>query len=99
MADATEQKDYKATLNLPRTDFPMRAGLAKKEPEILARWKAGGLYAKLRQARAGRERYVLHDGPPYANGHLHLGTAVNKIQKDFVVRSRSMMGYDAPYVP
>lgn len=99
MADPTQKKDYKDTLNLPRTDFPMRAGLAKKEPEILARWEAEGLYARLRERRAGRERYVLHDGPPYANGHLHIGTAVNKIQKDFVVRSRSMMGYDAPYVP
>ncbi len=98
MAEETK-KNYKETLNLPRTDFPMRAGLAKKEPDTLARWRDEGLYARLRERRSGRERFVLHDGPPYANGHLHIGTAVNKIQKDFVVRSRSMMGYDAPYVP
>ena len=99
MAEQTKQKDYKDTLQLPRTEFPMRARLSEREPETLARWRDNDLYARLREARAGRERYVLHDGPPYANGHLHLGTAVNKIQKDFVVRSRSMMGYDAPYVP
>lgn len=98
MAEETK-KSYKETLNLPRTDFPMRAGLAKKEPDTLARWSDEGLYARLRERRAGRDRFVLHDGPPYANGHLHIGTAVNKIQKDFVVRSRSMMGFDAPYVP
>ncbi|MDX1660151.1 MAG: isoleucine--tRNA ligase [Gemmatimonadota bacterium] len=99
MADGTKKKNYKATLNLPRTDFPMRAGLAKKEPTILQRWEDEDLYGRLCERRADRERFVLHDGPPYANGHLHLGTAVNKIQKDFVVRTRSMMGYDAPYVP
>ena len=99
MADATRQTDYKETLNLPRTSFPMRAGLPEREPETLARWKRDGTYRRLRQSRAGRPRFVLHDGPPYANGNLHLGTAVNKIQKDFVVRTRSMMGYDAPYVP
>ncbi len=99
MADVTRQRDYKDTLNLPRTDFPMRARLPEREPGILARWQEIGLYERLRDARRGRERFVLHDGPPYANGHIHLGTAVNKIQKDFVVRTRSMMGYDAPYVP
>ena len=99
MSDATQQKDYKATLNLPRTDFPMRANLPQREPEMLARWQEADLYGELRRARADRERWVLHDGPPYANGHIHLGHAVDKIQKDMIVRSRSMKGYDAPYVP
>jgi isoleucyl-tRNA synthetase len=99
MADTTAQRDYKETLNLPTTDFPMRARLAEREPETLAWWRGERLYARLRAKRAGRPRYVLHDGPPYANGPIHLGTAVNKIQKDFVVRTRSMMGHDAPYVP
>lgn len=92
-------KNYKETLNLPSTSFPMRARLPEREPEMLARWDEADLYARLREARGGRETYVLHDGPPYANAHIHLGTAANKIQKDFIVRSRSMMGYDAPYVP
>ena len=74
--------DYKKTLNLPRTDFPMKANLAKREPEILAKWEGMDLYAKLRNASENRPRYVLHDGPPYANGHIHLGTALNKILKD-----------------
>jgi isoleucyl-tRNA synthetase len=99
VADATRQKDYKGTLNLPRTTFPMRAGLPEREPETLARWRERDLYGILRRQRAERERWVLHDGPPYANGHIHLGHAVDKIQKDMIVRSRSMMGYDAPYVP
>ncbi|HUF89301.1 MAG TPA: isoleucine--tRNA ligase [Gemmatimonadota bacterium] len=99
MSDATRQKDYKETLNLPRTSFPMRAGLPEREPETLSRWREQDLYGALRRQRAGRERWVLHDGPPYANGHIHLGHAVDKIQKDMIVRSRSMMGYDAPYVP
>ncbi len=90
---------YKDTLNLPRTAFPMRADAARREVERLERWQAQGIYDRLRAARAGRPRYVLHDGPPYANDHIHMGTALNKILKDFVVRSRSMMGYDAPYVP
>ncbi len=99
MARETKQKDYKETLNLPRTPFPMRAKLSVREPEILAGWKQKRLYDRLRADRRGRTRYVLHDGPPYANNHIHLGTAVDKIQKDMIVRSRSMMGYDAPYVP
>ncbi|MEJ2151946.1 MAG: class I tRNA ligase family protein, partial [Gemmatimonadota bacterium] len=99
MARETKQKDYKETLNLPRTPFPMRAKLSVREPEILAGWKEKRLYDRLRADRKGRTRYVLHDGPPYANNHIHLGTAVDKIQKDMIVRSRSMMGYDAPYVP
>ena len=91
--------DYKDTLNLPRTDFPMRGNLARREPEMLARWSELDLYAKLRERRAGAERFVLHDGPPYANGSIHIGHAVNKILKDMVVKSRNLMGYDAPYVP
>ena len=91
--------DYKHTLNLPHTDFPMRANLARREPERLKRWQQRKLYQVLRQARAGRPRYVLHDGPPYANGDIHIGHAVNKILKDIVVKARTLDGYDAPYVP
>jgi isoleucyl-tRNA synthetase len=91
--------DYKDTLNLPKTDFPMRAGLAKREPEMLERWNEIGLYQKIRARSKGRPQWVLHDGPPYANGHIHLGTALNKILKDIIVKSREMMGYDSPYVP
>jgi isoleucyl-tRNA synthetase len=91
--------DWKDTLNLPRTDFPMKANLQKVEPEALARWAEMRLYDRIREARKGRVRFVLHDGPPYANGQIHLGTAMNKILKDFVVKSRVMMGFDAPYVP
>ncbi len=92
-------RDYKDTLFLPTTDFPMRAGLPKREPEWLARWASLGLYERLRAAAKGREKYILHDGPPYANGHLHMGHAFNKVLKDLVVRSRQMMGFDANYVP
>jgi isoleucyl-tRNA synthetase len=91
--------DWKDTLNLPRTGFPMKANLPASEPETIARWEAMDLYGRLRAARQGAPKYVLHDGPPYANGHIHLGTALNKVLKDFVVRARSMAGYDAPYVP
>jgi isoleucyl-tRNA synthetase len=91
--------DYRPTVFLPTTDFPMKAGLPAKEPEILARWEKIGLYEKLRADAKGREQYVLHDGPPYANGHLHIGHALNKILKDVINRSRQMMGYDANYVP
>ena len=91
--------DYKDTIFLPRTAFPMRAGLPKMEPELLARWRAMGLYDKLRQASKGREKFILHDGPPYANGHTHIGTALNKILKDVVNRSQQMLGKDANYVP
>ncbi len=92
-------QDYKASLNLPHTDFPMKASLPEREPQRLAQWQAMDLYAQLRQARQGAERFVLHDGPPYANGDIHIGHAVNKILKDIIVRSRSMAGFDAPYVP
>ncbi len=91
--------EYKDTLNLPNTDFPMKAGLAQREPEMLAKWEEKKIYAKLREIRSGRERFILHDGPPYANGHLHCGHALNKILKDFIVKSKSMSGFDAPFVP
>src|SRR5688500_2233135 len=91
--------DWKDTLNLPRTDFPMKANLQAAEPQALARWAEMGLYGRIRDARRGRPKFVLHDGPPYANGQIHLGTALNKILKDFVVKARTMAGYDAPYVP
>jgi len=91
--------DWKDSLNLPRTDFPMKANLQTTEPQALARWEEMDLYARIREARAGRPTYVLHDGPPYANGQIHLGTALNKILKDFVVKSRTMAGFDSPYVP
>ena len=91
--------DYKSTLFLPETDFPMRAGLPQREPELLARWEAMDLYAVLREDSRGREKFILHDGPPYANGHLHIGHALNKILKDVINRSQQMLGKDANYVP
>jgi isoleucyl-tRNA synthetase len=91
--------EWKNTVNLPRTGFPMKANLQTAEPEWLARWQEMDLYGQIRQQRAGRPKFVLHDGPPYANAHIHTGHALNKILKDFVVRSRTMAGYDAPYVP
>src|SRR4051794_36127331 len=94
-----EKPDYRDTVFLPKTDFPMKAGLAAKEPALLARWAEMGLYQRLRKAREGRTRFLLHDGPPYANGDIHMGHAMNKILKDIVVRSQSLMGKDAPYVP
>jgi len=95
----TDARDYTETLNLPKTDFPMRAGLPKKEPEILARWKKMELYRKLREDAAGRDKFILHDGPPYANGNIHIGHALNKTLKDIVTRSMQMMGFDSNYVP
>ena len=97
--NATTSRDYRETLFLPKTDFPMKAGLPHKEPEILKRWQAMDLYARLRVQSKGRDQFVLHDGPPYANGNIHIGTALNKILKDIVVRSQQMMGKDANYVP
>ena len=91
--------DYKATLNLPNTDFAMKANLAQREPEMLKQWQANNLYQKIRAARAGREQFILHDGPPYANGDIHIGHAVNKILKDIIVKSKTLSGFDAPYVP
>ncbi len=95
----TEKPDYRATVFLPKTDFPMKAGLPQKEPGILARWQGEDLYRKLRDARAGREKFILHDGPPYANGDIHVGHALNHILKDMVVRCQNLLGLDAPYVP
>jgi isoleucyl-tRNA synthetase len=97
MADT--QTDFRDTVFLPKTDFPMKAGLAQKEPAILARWDRIGLYQRLRAARAGAPRFILHDGPPYANGDIHMGHAMNKVLKDIIVRTQSLLGKDAPYVP
>jgi len=91
--------DYKQTLNLPQTDFPMRGNLAKREPEMLARWEQADLYGKMREVAAGRPKFILHDGPPYANGDIHLGHAVNKVLKDIIVKAKGFAGFDAPYVP
>ena len=90
---------YKNTINLPKTDFPMKAGLAQREPEMLAKWEREGLYARIQESRKDAPLYLLHDGPPFANGDVHMGTALNKILKDFVVKSRSMAGFRAPFVP
>ncbi|MEL0087898.1 MAG: class I tRNA ligase family protein, partial [Halieaceae bacterium] len=91
--------DYKDTLNLPQTDFPMKANLAQREPARLKQWQDMDLYQQVREACAGKPTFILHDGPPYANGELHVGHAINKILKDFIVKSRTLSGYDAPYVP
>ena len=99
MSDDTNQRDWRETLNLPQTDFPMKAGLPKREPDMLAHWAKIGLYDKLRADAKGREKFVLHDGPPYANGDIHIGHALNKILKDVIVRAHQMMGRDAVYVP
>ena len=95
----TDAPDYRDTVFLPKTDFPMKAGLAGKEPQILDRWARIGIYDRLREQRAGRTRFILHDGPPYANGDIHMGHAMNKVLKDIIVRSQSLLGKDAPYVP
>ncbi|MDP2054812.1 MAG: class I tRNA ligase family protein, partial [Acidobacteriota bacterium] len=91
--------DWKDTCNLPRTSFSMKANLQTTEPETVARWDAMDLYGQIRQARKGAKKFLLHDGPPYANGNIHIGHALNKILKDLVVKSHNMMGFDAPYVP
>jgi len=91
--------DYKATLNLPKTEFPMKASLPKREPEMLRRWEARDLYGQIRRQGRERPRFILHDGPPYANGHIHLGHALNKILKDIIIKSRQMMGFSSPYIP
>ena len=92
-------KTLKDTLNLPRTDFAMKANLPQNEPKRLERWDADDLYGQIRQARAGAPKYILHDGPPYANGAIHLGHALNKCIKDFAIKAKTMAGFDAPYVP
>ncbi len=99
MSDTKTERDYSSTLFLPKTDFPMRAGLPAKEPEILAKWDRMDLYKTLREQSKGRPKYVLHDGPPYANGNIHIGHALNKILKDLITRSFQMRGYDSNYVP
>ncbi len=91
--------DYKQTLNLPTTAFPMRGDLAKREPKMLADWEQRGLYQKIRQARAGCNQFILHDGPPYANGNIHIGHAINKILKDIIIKSKTLEGFDSPYIP
>src|SRR4051812_5309577 len=96
---APAAQDYRDTVFLPKTDFPMKAGLAAKEPAILEHWAKLGLYDRLREQRKGRTRFILHDGPPYANGDIHMGHAMNKVLKDIIVRSQSLLGKDAPYVP
>lgn len=94
-----ETMDYKDTLNLPKTDFPMKANLTEREPEILKRWQEGNIYERLLEKNKDRKRYVLHDGPPYANGHIHIGHALNKILKDIIVKFKNMEGYYSPFVP
>jgi len=99
MTDTADKLDYSKTLNLPETEFPMRAGLPDKEPKIVARWEGMDLYRRLRDDAAGRPKFVLHDGPPYANGNIHIGHALNKVLKDVITRSFQMRGYDSNYVP
>ena len=99
MSDDSTQRDYRDSVFLPKTDFPMKAGLPQKEPGIAARWEQIGLYDALRTARRGREKFILHDGPPYANGDMHIGHALNHILKDMVCRTQNLLGRDAPYVP
>src|SRR5471030_2620175 len=91
--------EYKDTLNLPRTDFAMRADLVVREPQRLEKWQQANLYAKIQAARADAPKFVLHDGPPFANGDVHIGTALNKILKDTIVKYKTLRGFDAPYVP
>ena len=96
----TDQKqDWRHTVFLPKSDFPMKAGLPQKEPAILAKWQAENLYGQIRKVRSGREKFILHDGPPYANGDMHIGHALDRTLKDMVVRSQTLLGKDAPFVP
>src|SRR5262245_53175686 len=97
--DKTNEDLYRQTVFLPKTEFPMRGELPKNEPAILKKWQQDNLYKKIRDASKGKKKWELHDGPPYANGNIHMGHAVNKILKDVVVKSWQMMGYDSPYVP
>ncbi len=91
--------DYKETLNLPQTEFPMRGNLPKREPERLQRWEQMDLFARMQEVQQGRPKYVLHDGPPYANGTIHIGHAVNKVLKDVINKARALDGFNVPYVP
>ncbi|MEI6227974.1 MAG: class I tRNA ligase family protein, partial [Methylophilaceae bacterium] len=97
MTEENNKAQYK--LNLPETSFPMRGDLAKREPAWLQQWQDKKLYARIRKLRQGAKKFILHDGPPYANGDIHIGHAVNKILKDIIVKSKTMSGFDAPYVP
>ena len=100
LGDATECRfELKTTINLPKTAFPMKANLPQNEPKMLERWEQMGIYERIREARKGAPRYILHDGPPYTSGPIHMGTALNKCLKDFIVKSKTMAGFDAPYVP
>src|SRR5436305_1169730 len=99
MSKNESKKEYKDTLNLPQTEFPMKANLPAREPLILEKWNQINIYQKLCAKGKGHKTFVLHDGPPYANAQIHLGTALNKVLKDFVVKSKIMQGYDSPYVP
>ena len=92
-------KDYKSTLNLPKTDFPMKANLAQREPQWLAEWQTQDVYGAIRKAREGKPQFILPDGPPYANGKIHCGHALNKILKDIIIKAKTLDGFDAPYVP
>ena len=98
-ADAAPESKYRATLNMPDTPFPMRGDLPKREPGWVAEWEANDLYGQLRAARQGAKKFVLHDGPPYANGNIHIGHAVNKVLKDMIVKARQLKGLDAQYIP
>jgi isoleucyl-tRNA synthetase len=91
--------EYKTTLNLPKTDFPMKGDLPRREPEFLKNWQEKDIYSLIRKKSQGKPKYVLHDGPPYANGNIHIGHALNKTLKDFVVKYKTMRGFDSPYVP
>ena len=99
MSNDQDSLNLKETLNLPFTEFPMKAGLAQREPEMLARWQKLDIYQRIADKNIGKTKFILHDGPPYANGELHLGHAINKSLKDFVVKAKSMSGFDAPYIP
>lgn len=90
--------DYKNTLNLPETGFPMRGDLAKREPQMLDNWYKEGLYQAIREAKSGKKMFILHDGPPYANGNIHIGHSVNKILKDIIIKSKGLSGFDSPYI-
>ena len=92
-------QDYNSTINLPKTEFPMRAGLPKREPDMLAAWENDNLYEKIVEKNEGRPQFILHDGPPFSNGSIHMGTAMNKCLKDFIVRYKNMAGFSAPYTP
>ena len=95
----TQEKSYKDTLNLPDTSFAMKADLVRREPDMLKGWETEALYTRLRKKSQGKEKYILHDGPPYANGHIHIGHALNKILKDMIVKYKTLRGFDALYIP